>query len=81
MGLLEDWGGVVLGVVLLAVLLRGALLEAAREPRRAATELADSRQADTEPDDPAGPHVDIRLVVLMVLVLATLGPRLVSLLV
>lgn len=65
MELLEEWGGVALGLVLLAVLLRGALLEVAREPRR---------------DESAGPLVDVRLVVLMVLVLATLGPRLVSLL-
>jgi hypothetical protein len=71
MELLEQWSGVALGVALLVVLVQSALHEAGREPRsQAAVQDADVARRD-----------NIRLAVLVVLVLATLGPRLFSLLI
>jgi len=71
MELLEQWSGVALGVALLVVLVQIALHEAGREPRsQAAATDADVARRD-----------NVRLAVLIVLVFATLGPRLFSLLI
>lgn len=81
MKLLENWAGVALGLVLLEVLLRGSLLEAAREPHRDSARRRTMGQDEAEQDGTTGSGVDVRMLVLVVLVLVTLGPRLVSLLV
>lgn len=73
MKLFEQWIGVALGLVLLVVLLQSAMHEAARGPRADNTAAQDANVV--------GRRDIVRLAVLMVLVLATLGPRLFSLLV
>lgn len=70
MDLIEQWAGVLLGLVLLTFLVQGAVREAARGPR-----------SDTAPEEAdVAPRPLLPWGIFLFLVLATLGPRLVSLL-